>query len=83
MEVTLLDHRFLRAKPSMLAAIGMFTSKKMLGGEWVSYVTLKGHNCKSNYHRLGRCLCLLLRVHGRAAYAWIPIARGEPRGAKL
>ncbi|KAG8933252.1 hypothetical protein FRC02_012238 [Tulasnella sp. 418] len=34
MEVTLLDHRFLRAKPSMIAAIGMYTSKRMLGGEW-------------------------------------------------
>jgi hypothetical protein len=35
MEVTLLDHRFLRAKPSMIAAIGMYVAKKMLGGEWV------------------------------------------------
>lgn len=35
-EVTLLDHRFLRARPSLIAAVGMFLSKKMLGGEWVS-----------------------------------------------
>lgn len=34
MEVTLLDHRFLRAKPSLIAAISMFLSKKMLGGQW-------------------------------------------------
>lgn len=34
-EVTLLDHRFLRVKPSMVAAIGMYTSRKMLGGDWV------------------------------------------------
>lgn len=34
MEVTLLDHRFLRAKPSLIAAIGMFLSKKMLNGQW-------------------------------------------------
>ncbi|PWN30557.1 hypothetical protein BDZ90DRAFT_225336 [Jaminaea rosea] len=34
MEVTLLDHRFLRAKPSLIAAISMFLSKKMLGGAW-------------------------------------------------
>lgn len=34
MEVTLLDHRFLRAKPSLVAAISMFLSKKMLGGQW-------------------------------------------------
>ncbi|KIY72365.1 hypothetical protein CYLTODRAFT_344192 [Cylindrobasidium torrendii FP15055 ss-10] len=33
-EVTLLDHRFLRVKPSMIAAIGMYTSRAMLGGDW-------------------------------------------------
>ncbi|CAD6906902.1 unnamed protein product [Tilletia controversa] len=33
-ECTLLDHRFLRVKPSTIAAIGMFLAKKMLGGEW-------------------------------------------------
>lgn len=36
MEVTLLDHRFIRAKPSMIAAVGMYASRRMLGGEWVS-----------------------------------------------
>lgn len=36
MEVTLLDHRFLRAKPSMIAAVGMYLARKMLGGDWVS-----------------------------------------------
>jgi hypothetical protein len=35
-EVTLLDHRFLRAKPSMTAAVGMYTARRMLGGDWVS-----------------------------------------------
>ncbi|KAG8747340.1 hypothetical protein FRC10_001519 [Ceratobasidium sp. 414] len=34
MEMTLLDHRFLRAKPSMIAAIGMYSARRMLGGEW-------------------------------------------------
>ncbi|KAG9018253.1 hypothetical protein FRB90_011759 [Tulasnella sp. 427] len=34
MEVTLLDHRFLRAKPSLTAAVGMYTSKRMLQGSW-------------------------------------------------
>lgn len=34
MEVTLLDHRFLRARPSLIAAVGMFLAKKMLQGEW-------------------------------------------------
>ncbi|KAH8100087.1 cyclin [Cristinia sonorae] len=35
-EVTLLDYRFLRVKPSMVAAIGMYTARRMLGGDWVS-----------------------------------------------
>ena len=35
-EVTLLDHRFLRAKPSTVAAVGMYTARRMLGGDWVS-----------------------------------------------
>nr|ODN98834.1 cyclin [Cryptococcus depauperatus CBS 7855] len=34
MEVTLLDHRFLRCKPSMVAAVGMYLARKMLGGDW-------------------------------------------------
>ncbi|GLB40187.1 putative cyclin family protein [Lyophyllum shimeji] len=33
-EVTLLDHQFLRVKPSLVAAVGMYTARKMLGGEW-------------------------------------------------
>lgn len=36
MEVTLFDHRFLRVPPSLIAAVGMFTAQKMLGGTWVS-----------------------------------------------
>jgi hypothetical protein len=38
MEVTLLDHRFLRAKPSMIAAIGMYLSRRMLDRDWVSRI---------------------------------------------
>ena len=34
MEVTLLDHRFLRAKPSLVAAVGMYCARRMLGGDW-------------------------------------------------
>ncbi|TFK72929.1 hypothetical protein BDN72DRAFT_762681 [Pluteus cervinus] len=33
-EVTLLDHRFLRAKPSLVAAVGMYSARTMLGGDW-------------------------------------------------
>jgi Cyclin, C-terminal domain len=35
MEVCLLDYRFLRAKPSMVAAVGMYTARRMLEGDWV------------------------------------------------
>lgn len=34
MEVTLLDHRFLRARPSLIAAVGMYCARRMLGGNW-------------------------------------------------
>jgi len=33
-EVTLLDHRFLRCKPSLIAAVSMYSARKMLGGKW-------------------------------------------------
>ncbi len=42
-EVSLLDHRFLRVKPSMIAAIGMYTARRMLGGDWVSIPFLGDH----------------------------------------
>ncbi|CAG8696677.1 13674_t:CDS:2, partial [Acaulospora colombiana] len=34
MELTLLDYRFLRAKPSLIAAIGMYSARRMLGQDW-------------------------------------------------
>jgi G2/mitotic-specific cyclin 2 len=40
-EVTLLDYRFLRVKPSMVAAIGMYTARKMLGCNWVRSSTFR------------------------------------------
>ena len=36
-EVTLLDHRYLRVKPSLVAAIGMYGARKMLNGTWVCF----------------------------------------------
>ncbi|KAJ7931453.1 cyclin [Mycena leptocephala] len=33
-EVTLLDYRFLRVKPSLVAAVGMYCARKMLDGTW-------------------------------------------------
>ncbi|KAJ7475788.1 cyclin [Mycena latifolia] len=33
-EVTLLDYRFLRVKPSLVAAVGMYCARKMLDGAW-------------------------------------------------
>jgi G2/mitotic-specific cyclin 2 len=35
-EVTLLDYRFLPVKPCMVAAVGMYTARRMLDGDWVS-----------------------------------------------
>jgi hypothetical protein len=42
-EVTLLDNRFLRAKPSLIAAVGMYTARRMLGGEWVCRLGQRCH----------------------------------------
>lgn len=38
-EVTLLDHRYLRVKPSLVAAIGMYGARKMLNGTWVCFLS--------------------------------------------
>ena len=46
-EVTLLDHRFLRVKPSMVAAIGMYTARRMLGGDWVRATSVLYLSCNA------------------------------------
>ncbi|KAJ7593025.1 cyclin [Mycena floridula] len=33
-EVTLMDHRFLTVKPSLVAAVGMYSARMMLEGDW-------------------------------------------------
>jgi hypothetical protein len=38
-ETTLLNCRFLRCKPSLIAAIGMYSARRMLGRDWVSIPT--------------------------------------------
>lgn len=52
MEVTLLDHRFLRAKPSMIAAIGMYLARKMLGGDWVCHFPLSSSSLLSSIYSI-------------------------------
>ncbi len=37
MELALLDHRFLRARPSLIAAVGMFLSKEMLAASGTTH----------------------------------------------
>lgn len=44
MELTLLDYRFLRAKPSLIAAIGMYSARRMLGQDWNdAFIYYSGH----------------------------------------
>ncbi|KAJ4476219.1 cyclin [Lentinula aciculospora] len=43
-EVTLIDFRFLRAKASLIAAVGMYSARMMLGGDWNdSFVYYSGY----------------------------------------
>ncbi|KAF7796623.1 hypothetical protein EIP86_007805 [Pleurotus ostreatoroseus] len=60
-EVTLYDRHFLRVKPSMVAAIGMYTAQKMLGGEWdeafVYYSGYTEEHLKPGHALLVRKMC--------------------------
>lgn len=82
MEVTLLDHRFLRARPSLIAAVGMYTSKRMLQGKWVSSIAATPA-APVLTSRVGRCLCLLLQLHRGPAAPRLQHARRRPLRAWL
>ena len=66
MEVTLHDHRFLRAKPSLIAAVGMYLSRRMLGGDWVCLLLLPLLQLADSI-TAERAIYLLLQVHGSSA----------------
>lgn len=57
MEVTLLNHCFLRARPSLIAAIGMYLAKRMLGGVWDNAFVYYSHFCEEQLIP-GACLLL-------------------------
>lgn len=63
MEACLLDHRFLCAKPSMIAAIAMYTSRRMLEGDWVRASLLPLKIVFSLFCDSERGLRLLLQLH--------------------
>lgn len=80
-EVMLLGARFLGAKPSLIAAVSMYTARTMLGRDWVS-------SFLSSYHLIPRnssvpqerCVHLLLRVHRGAGPPRAQLAdRDAPR----
>jgi G2/mitotic-specific cyclin 1/2 len=99
MEVTLLDHRFLRCKPSMVAAVGMYLARKMLNGTWVStsrvgpgpldsirYRHPGSDACpelKADRVKPGRRLCLLLQLHRGATRPGRVAPVRASRGARL
>lgn len=72
MEVTLLDHRFLRCKPSLIAAIGMFTARKMLDGDWVCRVVhdIPWVHTSDTILIIERRFRLLLQLHRDPTIAW-------------
>ena len=87
-EVTLLDHRFLRAKSSLIAAVGMYSARAMLGGDWVSFKIPDRFLFPRAYplsflFRTERGLRLPLRLHRGATPPWSSAHRREVGREKL
>ncbi|KAF5377320.1 hypothetical protein D9757_008043 [Collybiopsis confluens] len=50
-EVTLIDPRFLRARASLIAAVGMYSARTMLGGDWNdAFVCYSGYTEEQLFH---------------------------------
>jgi G2/mitotic-specific cyclin 2 len=81
-ELTLLDWRFLAVKPSLVAAVGMYSARRMLGGDWVSFAPLSSRSCaypnmfayRIPIH-IERRLHLPLWLHRGGGPAWSPPPR--------
>lgn len=61
-EVTLIDSRFLRAKASLIAAVGMYSARTMLGGDWVCLFNYDGLTCAHDCHHRTTRLCTTLVI---------------------
>lgn len=82
-EVTLLDHRFLRAKPSLVAAVGMYSSRIMLGGDWVSNLIPPPSQYLMALLSLERSVRVPLRIYRGTARTRARLACGEARRDKF
>jgi hypothetical protein len=78
-EVTLLDCRFLRVKPSIVAAVGMFTARKMLSADWVCFDSHLYVHVTNFFLSKGRGLHFLFWLYPRATLTRLPNASRKAR----